>query len=166
MIYINQVALLRTMNMDPTRNPNPRKFDPTRFENDLQSEYESATNKDPNQRQNWVFGAGRRLCQGMHIAERSLFMAMARMLWAFNFERVLDQNGIPIPVDIDDLVGGISVQPADFKVKITVRSKEKGNIIRKAWKECEDTLLDPVTKQWITVPLGIKSDTSIKDLDL
>jgi hypothetical protein len=154
------------MNMDPKRNPNPRDFDPTRFENDLRSEYESATNKDPDQRQNWIFGAGRRLCQGMHIAERSLFMGMARMLWAFNFERAVDENGVPIPVDIDDLVGGATVQPADFKVKITPRSKEKADIIRKAWKDCEDNLLDPVTKQWIAVPPGMKFATSVqKDLE-
>lgn len=75
--------------MDPKRNPNPRAFDPNRFANDSQSEFESATNLDPTQRQNWVSGAGRRLCQGMHIAERSLFLAISRLVWAFNFEKPL-----------------------------------------------------------------------------
>lgn len=148
--------------MDEKRNPRPRDFDPTRFENDLQSEHESATNKDPDQRQNWIFGAGRRLCQGMHIAERSLFMGMARMLWAFNFERPVDERGVPIPVDIDDLVGGVTVQPANFKINITPRSKERANIVRKAWKDCEDHQLDPVTKQWVAVPPGMKFATSVQ----
>lgn len=153
--------------MDPKRNPRPRDFDPTRFENDLQNEHESATNKDADQRQNWIFGAGRRLCQGMHIAERSLFIGISRMLWAFDFERAVDENGVLIPVDIDDLVGGVTVQPADFKVKIVPRSKEKADVIRKAWKDCEDNLLDPVTKQWIAVPPGMKFTTSVeKDLDM
>ncbi|TVY34892.1 Cytochrome P450 monooxygenase [Lachnellula occidentalis] len=149
-----------TMNMDPERNPNPRVFDPTRFENDFQSEKESATNKDENQRQNWIFGSGRRQCQGMHIAERSLFMGMARMLWAFNFERATDENGVPIPVDIDDFVGGIAVQPADFAAIIIPRSKEKADIIRKAWKDCEETLLDSETKQWLQVPSGMTFNTA------
>ncbi|TVY30728.1 Cytochrome P450 monooxygenase [Lachnellula hyalina] len=149
-----------TLNMDPKRNPNPRVFDPTRFENDFQSEKESATNKDGNQRQNWIFGSGRRLCQGMHIAERSLFMGMARMLWAYNFERVIDENGVPVPVDIDDFVGGIAVQPVDFEVNITPRSKEKADIIRNAWKNVEETLLDAETKQWLKVPPGMTFNTA------
>ncbi|KAL5324127.1 hypothetical protein ACEPPN_008670 [Leptodophora sp. 'Broadleaf-Isolate-01'] len=151
------------MNMDPERNPNPRNFDPMRFANDFQGEHESATNKDPNQRQNWIFGAGRRLCQGMHIAERSLLMGVARMLWAFNFERALDDNRVPFPVDIDTFVGGIAVQPADFKVNIVPRSKERADVIRKAWKEAEESLLDPDTKQWIAVPPGMKFSTGIAD---
>lgn len=145
--------------MDPKRNPNPRNFDPLRFENDFQIEHESATNKDENQRQNWIFGTGRRLCQGMHIAERSLFMGVARMLWAFNFERPTNADGSPIPVDIDDLVGGITVQPADFKVNIVPRSMERAAILRKAWKDAEDSQLDPVTKQWKKVPPGMKFST-------
>lgn len=145
--------------MDPKRNPNPRVFDPTRFEGDFQSEHQSATNKDENQRQNWIFGAGRRLCQGMHIAERSLLIGVARMLWGFNFERPTDENGNVFPVDIDDLVGGITVQPADFKVNIVPRSKERADVIRQSWKDAEDNLLDPVTKQWIQVPPGMKFST-------
>jgi len=149
-----------TMCMDPERNPNPRQFNPLRFEHDRQGEHESATNKDENQRQNWIFGSGRRLCQGMHIAERSLFMGIARMLWAFNFERAVDERGVPYPVDIDDFVGGIAVQPADFKVNIVPRSKEKADIIRQSWKDAEANLLDPQTKQWLQVPPGMKFDTA------
>lgn len=145
--------------MDPKRNPNPRQFDPLRFENDLQGEHASATNKDENQRQNWIFGSGRRLCQGMHIAERSLLMGVSRMIWAFNFERPTDENGKPIPVDIDDLVGGVTFQPADFKVNIIPRSKERADVIRKAWKDAEDNLLDPKTMQWLQVPPGMKFST-------
>jgi Cytochrome P450 len=145
--------------MDPKRNPNPRVFDPTRFENDFRTEFESATNKDENQRQNWIFGAGRRQCQGMHIAERSLFMGMARMLWAFNFERPTDQDGAPIPVDIDKFDGWLTVQPAEFKVNIIPRSKEKADLIRNSWRDCEETLLDPETKQWLKVPDGMKFST-------
>jgi hypothetical protein len=142
--------------MDPKRNPNPREFNPKRFEADLQSEHQSATNKDENTRQNWIFGAGRRMCQGMHIAERSLLMGVARMLWAFNFERPTDENENLIPVDIDDLVGGLTVQPRDFEVKILPRTKDKADLLRQTWKDVERDLLDPVTKQWIQVPPGMK----------
>jgi hypothetical protein len=147
--------------MDPKRNANPRVFDPSRFENDFQTEFESATNSDPTQRQNWVFGAGRRLCQGMHIAERSLFLAISRLVWAYNLEKARDTNGQPITPDIEDLVGGLTVTPADFKAVITPRSKEKANIIMKEWKHCEEVLLDPQTKQWKEVPQGMKFSTYV-----
>lgn len=142
--------------MDPKRNPNPRVFDPMRFINDHQTEFESATNPDENQRQNWIFGSGRRMCQGMHIAERSLFLAAARILWAFDIEKPIGPDGKPISPDIDDLVGGTTVQPNDFKVSIKPRTEAKAAMIREAWKQCEDEVLDPITKQWKSVPEGMK----------
>ena len=142
--------------MDPRRNPNPREFNPARFENDNQTEHQSAINKDEDTRQNWIFGSGRRQCQGMHIAERSLLMGMSRMLWAFNFERPKRDDGSFIPVDIDDLVGELTVQPRDFKVNITPRSQRKADLLREAWNECTDTLLDPATLQWKKIPDGMK----------
>lgn len=153
----------RTLNMDPKRNPNPRAFDPSRFANDSQSEFESAMNPDPTQRQNWVFGAGRRLCQGMHIAERSLFLAISRLVWAYNFEKARGADGQPITPDTEDLVGGLTVTPADFKAIIMPRSKEKADIIKREWKHCDDTLLDPQTKQWKKVPDGMKFSTYVAE---
>jgi cytochrome P450 len=94
--------------MDPKRNPNPRKFDPTRFKDNLVTELRSAQSADVSKRNNFVFGAGRRLCQGMHIAERSLFLGISRMLWGFDFSKPLDENGQPITPDIEDLRGGAS----------------------------------------------------------
>ena len=144
--------------MDPDRNPDPRRFDPSRFSSDASSsEFASATAGDPSKRNNYIFGAGRRLCQGMHIAERSLFLAISRMVWAFEFQRpvnALTGEEKPLP-DIDDLVGGVTVKPADFEVVIKPRSEEKTRIIREMWRECEEGLLDGTTKQWKQVPEGM-----------
>lgn len=151
--------------MDPKRNPNPRVFDPSRFENNLVTEFKSATAADPDQRQNWVFGAGRRMCQGMHIAERSLFLSIARLLWSFNLKKALDANGNPITPDPDDLVGGLTVQPADFEAQIIPRSQAKKDIIMKEWKHCVDVDLDGVTKQWIKVPEDMTFSKYTADAD-
>jgi cytochrome P450 len=75
-----------SINMDPERHPNPRRFDPDRYASDLQSLADSAANPDYSKRDHFTFGAGRRICSGMHVAERSLFLGIARMLWAFKFE--------------------------------------------------------------------------------
>jgi cytochrome P450 len=44
-----------------------------------------AINADSTKRPHFTFGAGRRVCPGFHVAERGLFIAIARMLWDLSF---------------------------------------------------------------------------------
>ncbi|KAK3948433.1 cytochrome P450 [Pseudoneurospora amorphoporcata] len=47
----------------------------------------------------YTFGAGRRICQGLHVADDFLFLSIARLMWAFNFDRAIDpQTGKEIVV--------------------------------------------------------------------
>lgn len=147
--------------MDPATNPDPRVFDPSRFASDLRSEFESATSGDPSQRRNYIFGAGRRVCQGMHIAERSLFLAVTRLLWAFDFMAMVDERtgqAKPLP-DVDDLVGGLTIQPAPFEVRIVPRTEARARLVREAWSEVQNSFLDSETKQWNNVPEGMAFST-------
>ncbi|KAJ4986250.1 cytochrome P450 [Stagonosporopsis vannaccii] len=149
------------LHMDPERNPNPRTFDPNRFVGDLRTEFECATASNASSRNNYIFGAGRRVCQGMHIAERSLFLATVRLIWAFEFSRSVDSATgrlAPLP-DVDNLVGGLTVQPAPFAVAITPRTFDKAQHIRDIWKDQEEMMLDKVTKQWRKVPEGMAFST-------
>ncbi|OAG44327.1 hypothetical protein AYO21_01323 [Fonsecaea monophora] len=146
-----------SIHMDPKRSPEPRRFNPDRFKDDHTTLYQSA-NGDPAKRDNFNFGAGRRLCQGIHIAERSLFLGISRLLWGFELSKPLDKNGVPITPDIDDLVGGITVQPRDYQAVFKPRSPEKVKIIRDAAREAQ-SLLDPETKQWRKVPEGMALST-------
>jgi hypothetical protein len=139
--------------MDPARSPEPRRFNPDRYAGDATTLYQSA-NGEPLLRDNFNFGAGRRLCQGIHIAERSLFLGMSRILWAFNLEAPLDDSGRPIIPDVDNLVGGITVHPAPFGINIVPRSPERVQVVRDAIKDCEK-LLHPATGQWKAVPEGM-----------
>lgn len=139
--------------MDEKRFKNPRAFDPLRYEGDNQTSAEAAMNSDPNQRDHFVFGAGRRVCQGMHIADRSLFLSISRLLWAFNFEKAVDAQGREIVPDENDLTEGLLVQPHPFPAKITPRSEKHVQAIRKEWEGCQ-TLLDE-SKQWKEVPKGM-----------
>lgn len=110
-------------------------------------------NGDAHKRDHYVFGAGRRLCQGMHIADRSLFLSISRLLWAFNLEKAVDTRGIEIEPDQDDLTEGILVQPAPFPAKITPRSEKHAQAVRQEWEECQPLLDD--SKQWKEVPKGM-----------
>lgn len=153
--------------MDPERNKNPRIFDPSRFSDDLRTEFESATSADPALRNNYIFGAGRRICQGMHIAERSLFLALARLLWTFDFNRPVNSNTgelLPLP-DVDDFVGGLTIQPAPFEVSIVPRTQEKARQVQRTWNDTEEALLDKETSQWHNVPAGMAFSTWMPERD-
>lgn len=141
------------INMDPKRFTNPRAFDPSRYLGDNQTSSEAAMNGDASKRDHFVFGAGRRLCQGMHIADRSLFLGIARLLWAFNLEKAIDAQGHEIVPDPDELSQGFLVHPKDFPARITPRSKRHAEVIRKEWEDCRALLDDE--EQWTEVPKGM-----------
>ncbi|KAH7134296.1 cytochrome P450 [Dactylonectria macrodidyma] len=146
-----------SIHMDETRSPEPRVFNPDRFKDDNSTLYQSAVG-DVSKRDNFVFGAGRRLCQGIHIAERSLFLGISRFLWGLNFSPAKDEHGSPVKYDAEDLVGGITIQPADFPAIIKPRSPYKASIIRKEAENCEK-LLHAETLQWLKVPEGMALKT-------
>lgn len=141
------------IHMDEHRYPEPRKFVPERYLDDRQSFADAAANPDASKRDQFTFGAGRRICPGIHVAERSLFLGMSRMLWAFNIEPALDNNGKPIIPDQEKLTQGFVCMPEEFPAKITPRSKERADLVVEEWETAQKTSLDPKTKQWSTQPV-------------
>jgi cytochrome P450 len=141
------------VHMDPKRHPDPRRFDPRRYADDNQTAAEAANNPIASRRDHFVFGAGRRLCQGMHIAERSLFLAIARLLWAFDFHLAHDVHGNEIKPDADDLTEGLFVLPSPFPARIVPRDEEKIARVRAEWAKMEE-LLDK-DLQWKVLPEGL-----------
>ena len=142
---------------DPARFPNPRQFNPDRYKDDFKGLSDSAADPDANNRDQFTFGAGRRICPGIHVAERSLFLAMSRMLSAFNIEPELDIHGDPIIPDQEKLTQGFVCMPEPFPAKITPRSKEKAALITEDWEKAEKERLDPITKQWLGPLPQVKS---------
>ena len=51
-----------------------------------------------------TYGFGRRICVGRHLANNSLFINMATILWALRIERAKGANGKDIPMDVDGCV--------------------------------------------------------------
>jgi cytochrome P450 len=142
------------INNDPKRFPNPRKFDPERYKDDFQTMAEAAINPDASKRDHFTFGAGRRICPGMHVAERSLFLGISRMLWAFDFAPALDENGREVLPDPEKLTQGFVCMPEPFPCRITPRSKERARIVERDWEEASK-LLDGKTMQWKEIPEGM-----------
>lgn len=155
------LIMARSIHMDPKRSPEPRRFNPDRFANDSTSLFESATG-ECTKRDNFVFGAGRRLCQGIHIAERSLFYGISRLVWGFDFKPAMDSNGQAVKYNIDDLVGGITVEPRRFICQISCRSDKAAVIIRKEAEAC-NSLLSQETGQWKDTPQGMAFTTWVPE---
>ncbi|OTA08260.1 hypothetical protein A9Z42_0092360 [Trichoderma parareesei] len=140
---------------DPKRHPDPRRYNPARWAGDNQNSAQAAVNPDPSKRDHFVFGAGRRLCQGMHIADRSLFLAMARTLWAFDLKRPVDrQTGREVIPDVDNIKDGLFISPMPFAADIVPRSEGRATAVREEWDKVAG-LLDE-NMQWKTVPEGLK----------
>ncbi|KAF8139802.1 cytochrome P450 [Boletus edulis] len=96
---------------DPDVFPNPEKFDPQRWltaDGTLRDDLQFCT-----------FGFGRRFCPGQHVANRSIFMNAALILWAF---RVSEDPNAPIDsFAFSDTVNQIA-EP--FRVMFEPRSSE------------------------------------------
>ncbi|KAG7439963.1 cytochrome P450 [Guyanagaster necrorhizus] len=57
------------------------------------------------------FGFGRRICPGQYVADKSLFINTALILWAFNITQVASE-----PIDPTSFVSvGVSISPQPFK---------------------------------------------------
>lgn len=83
------------MHMDDRTFPNPSAFIPERFADHpfLASEYAAG---DWDRRDHYGFGAGRRICPGIHLAERNMFLAVAKLLWAFRLEEAVPNDSDPV----------------------------------------------------------------------
>lgn len=97
-------------------------------------------NPDISQRDHFVFGAGRRICPGMNIADRSLFLAISRLLWAFRFDKAVGENGKEIVPEARSVTQASLVQPLPFPARITPRSSMHAEVVETQWKASQDML--------------------------
>jgi len=72
-----------------------------------------------------TYGFGRRACVGKHLANDSLFITIATVLWAANLERIRDQNGKEVTPDTETFVDtGMVVRPLPYCCDISPRFPE------------------------------------------
>lgn len=139
-IYIpaNSVVAIQqyAIHYDPTLFPDPERFNPDRYLSfPEKSGFYSAGSAD--KRDHWNFGAGRRICSGLHLAENSMFIVLAKLLWAFDILPPLDADGKEVDVDLSDEAfeeGGNTV-PKPYRVRWRVRGD---NVRRTIEREVEE----------------------------
>ncbi|PHZ10085.1 cytochrome P450 [Rhizopus microsporus ATCC 52813] len=117
------VSSMAAMHMNEKFYKNPTEFKPERFMSNT-SRMGIAANTKIEDRDQFGFGWGRRICPGIHLAEVELFNFYVRFFDRFIIEPELDAQGKPIPIDLDDYSDeGIIVKPAPYKIRIVHRQK-------------------------------------------
>ena len=71
----------------------------------------------------------------MNIAERSLHILTARVLWGCHLSHKLDAQGKEIPIPLYNYTAGFNTQPEWFAFDLKARSAKKADIIRQAYSE-------------------------------
>ncbi|PIG89002.1 hypothetical protein AARAC_008400, partial [Aspergillus arachidicola] len=93
------VINLWDMHHDEKRYADDDVFNPDRFEGFTQLASEYVGSSDYEKRDHYAYGNGRRICPGMHLGERNIFLGIAKLLWAFKFEKAIDNSGKLIDTD-------------------------------------------------------------------
>ncbi|KAH7124336.1 cytochrome P450 [Dactylonectria macrodidyma] len=118
---------------DPARHEDPERFWPERYMHDKTTTMQSINSSDVSTRDHFAFGAGRRICLGYNVAERSLAVSIMRLLWSFDITPI---PGTPLPLDPSSYPSMIPGNPGvDLPVTLTVRSAEKKAIIDRDYEE-------------------------------
>lgn len=129
--------------------PDHDRFNPDRFKNHTKLANEYAVGPDWQGRDkfpitywylkltalahHYGYGAGRRMCPGIHLAERSMWRVTAKLLWAFEFEELPDK-----PLDVNAYTSSNLVRPLEYEVKVTPRSKQHQEVISRELRSALD----------------------------
>lgn len=121
------------INLNEEYYPNPHHFDPIRFLSHselrrlgIEKQPYTGSKVHPAKVGHSSFGWGRRICPGADLANNTLFISLAKLLWAFDI--------LPIPgreYDIFDYTEGFNVRPNKFEIVIKIRSEKHRAVLMK-----------------------------------
>ncbi|OQV09309.1 hypothetical protein CLAIMM_13443 [Cladophialophora immunda] len=125
------------IHMDESLHKDPRAFEPARYLDKPLPAADYINISDPYQRDHFTYGAGRRVCPGVHVAERSLYINIVRTLWGFDIRKAEDEHGGVIEPETEMVPGFLSV-PKPFAASITPRSPQHEKVIREAFRQAQE----------------------------
>ncbi|KAF3034295.1 hypothetical protein E8E12_001930 [Didymella heteroderae] len=119
---------------------NPSAYSPDRYLNHPGLATEYASSADYENRDHYTYGAGRRICAGIHLAERTQWRMLARLLWAFRIEHAVDHKGGRIEIDTEAYEEKLITGPKPFRVRFTPRSQEHIKVIEREMQAAQELL--------------------------
>ncbi|OAX39721.1 cytochrome P450 [Rhizopogon vinicolor AM-OR11-026] len=114
------IANTWAMTHDEKKYPNPDEFKPERF---LHEDGSLTNDTMP-----LGFGWGRRMCVGRHLADATLWSAIASFLATFSVHRALDEHGEEIPV-VPKFSTGLAIHPETFPCRIIPRFQSAETLV-------------------------------------
>ncbi|GIK04338.1 hypothetical protein Aspvir_008418 [Aspergillus viridinutans] len=155
-IFMNTYGIFH----DPEFYDDPENFDPGRF---IKTEFGTKEGVDETgYRNNFAFGAGRRVCPGESMARRTIMLNTMNLLWAFNFKK--DGSGTggldidsyakvsPFPLNYTSNADvhsspqpGLELAPKPFTCDAKPRSTAKEQMIRDRYARAFPNGMDGAT---------------------
>ena len=114
----------RAIHRDTDLYPDPETFNPDRWLSSSYPTYRQPLDRYPSLQNFSAFGFGRRICPGMNIAERSLYILIARMGWACEIKK---KPGVEVAWY--DYTAGFNTQPKPFVFDLEVRGQHRWRVI-------------------------------------
>jgi hypothetical protein len=98
----------------------------------------------------FVFGFGRRVCPGKHLADNALYLNIAQTLAVFNIGKIL-KNGREVN-PVMKFEAGVVSHPAPFENSIKPRSSQHEDLLRSIeevypWQKCDSEFLKTLSYQ-------------------
>lgn len=124
-VHANQWAIHR----EAALYPDPETFKPERWLDPSYPTYREPLTTYPNMHNYSAFGFGRRICPGRNIAERSLYLQVARVAWMCDVRKKRDGEGREIVPPWYDYTAGFNVQPNWFPFEVEARSEERLRVL-------------------------------------
>ena len=131
---VSQWALSHTYYSDDS------DYDPDRYLNHPGLATEHAASSKYENRDRLSYGTGQRICAVIHLAERTQWRMLARLLWAFGIEHAVDENGERIVIDTEAYGKKLITGPNTFRVKFTPLAEEHVKVIGKELQAARELL--------------------------